>query len=68
MPQLNKDLPDTTDPVGRKFRRGVDWVERALDDRWPAREKANTRSGEYRPLDDVSREGRPAKYRRYPSG
>lgn len=67
MGELHRDKRDTTDPVDDKLRRGVDWVEKALDDRWPARGKANTSSGEYRPLDDVSREGRPAKYRKYPA-
>lgn len=68
MGKLHRDERDTTDPVDAKLGRAVDWVEKALDDRWPARGKANTRSGDYRPLDDVSRERRQVPYRKYPSG
>ena len=64
---LNRDRPDTTDTVGPKLRRGVDWVEKALDDRWPARGQANLSPREYRPLEDVSRAGRPAEYRKRPN-
>jgi hypothetical protein len=64
---LHRDLPDATDPVGPKLRRGVDWVEKALDDRWPARGRANQVDGEYRPLEDVSRGGRLEPYRKWPS-
>ena len=65
--ELHSNEPDTTDPVGPKLRRGVDWVEKALDDRWPARGQANLRAREYRPLEDVSREGRPAEYKKRPN-
>lgn len=59
---------DTTDQAGDdKFRRAVDWVEKGLDDRWPARGTANNRDREYRPLEDVSREGRQTPYRKWRS-
>lgn len=67
MGRLYSNEPDTTDPVGRKFRRGVDWVEKAYDDRWPARGQANIRTREYPPLEDVSREGRLTEYRKRPN-
>lgn len=66
--ELHSNEPDTTDPVGPKLRRGVDWVEKALDDRWPARGQANVRTREYRPLDDVSREGSTTRYLKYERG
>ena len=59
---------DTTDPVDNKLRRGIDWVEQGYDDRWPARGQANVPTREYRPLENVNREGRQAKYRKWPSG
>ena len=66
--ELHRDERDTTDPIGPKFRRGTEWVERAYDDRWPARGLANQPTREYCPLEDVSREGRPEEYRKRPSG
>lgn len=64
---LNRDDRDATDPRDRKLRRGVVWVERAYDDRWPCRGQANIAAREYRPLEDVSREGRRVPYRKYPA-
>jgi hypothetical protein len=59
---------DTTDQAGDdKFRRAVDWVEQGYDDRYPARGRANQVSRDYRPLEDVSREGRCAPYRKWPA-
>lgn len=66
MSRLNSNEPDTTDPVGPKLRRGVAWVEQGYDDRWPARGRANQVDREYRPLEDVSREGRCVPYRKWP--
>lgn len=69
MSRLNSNEPDTTDPIGRKFRRACDIVEQQYDDRWPARGLTGRRiGGEYRPLDDVSRDGRLEEYRKRPSG
>lgn len=68
MGKLNSNEPDTTDPVGAKLKRAVDWVERGLNDRWPCRGQANVPTREYRRLDDVSREGRQVPYRKYPTG
>lgn len=68
MGKLNSNEPDVTDPVGPKFRRGVDWVEKAYDDRFPCRGQSNVRTREYQPLDDVSRQGRRTSYRKYPAG
>lgn len=65
--ELHSNEPDTTDPVGRKLRRGVDWVEKAYDDRWPARGQANIAPREYPPLEDVSRGGRQVEYRKRPN-
>lgn len=53
--ELHSNEPDTTDPVGRKFGRAVDVVEKGYDDRYPARGQANVPTREYRPLEDVSR-------------
>jgi hypothetical protein len=66
--ELNSNQPDTTDPVGPKFRRGVDVVEQQYDDRWPARGQANIRAREYPPLDDVSRQGTVTRYLKYERG
>jgi len=60
--------PDASDMRENKLRHGIDRVEKQLNDRWPARGKANTRGGEWRPYDDVSREGRTEPYRKYPQG
>lgn len=66
--RLHSNEPDTTDPVGSKFRRACDIVEQQYDDRWPARGLTGRRiGGEYRPLEDVSREGRPAEYKKRPN-
>lgn len=67
MGTLHRDERDTTDTVDKKLRRGVDWVEKALDDRWPARGQANIRTREYEPLEDVSRQGRPEEYKKRPN-
>ena len=67
MGKLNSNESDTTDPVGAKLKRACDWVEKGYSDRWPCRGQANVPTREYRPLDDVSREGRPAKYRKWPA-
>lgn len=67
MPKLHRDERDTTDPVDAKLKRGVDWVQQEYDDRFPARGHANIRTSEYRPLDNVSREGRQVPYRKYPA-
>lgn len=64
---LHRDEPDTTDPVAKKLRRGVDWVEQGYDDRWPARGQANLEPREYRPLENVNRGGRQAAYKRRPA-
>lgn len=64
--QLHSNEPDTTDPIGPKFRRACEIVETEFDDRRPARGKTGSRSGDYRPLDDVSREGRQVEYRKWP--
>lgn len=66
--ELHSNEPDTTDPVGPKLRRGVDWVEKAYDDRWPARGQANVRAREYPPLDEVSRQGSVTRYLKYERG
>jgi hypothetical protein len=41
-------------------------AERGYDDRWPARGKTGSRGGDYRPLDEVSREMVPTQYKKYP--
>lgn len=67
MSRLYSNEPDATDPVGPKFRRGVRVVETEYDDRWPARGLTGRRiGGDYRPLDDVSRDGRLEEYRKRP--
>lgn len=53
---------------GAMLRRAIDTVEQQLDDRWPARGQANVRTREYRPLDDVSREGAVTTYKKYERG
>jgi hypothetical protein len=68
MSRLNSNEPDTTDPIGRKFRRGVDVVEQQYDDRFPSRGQANIRAREYPPLDDVSRQGAVTRYMKYERG
>lgn len=65
--ELHSNQPDTTDPVGRKFGRSVRIVEECYDDRWPARGQANVRAREYRPLENVSRGGRQAEYKKRPN-
>jgi hypothetical protein len=60
--------PDATDEVGpAKFRRAIDTVEQQYDDRWPARGPTGGRSRDYRPLEDVSREGRIVEYKKRPN-
>jgi hypothetical protein len=56
---------DATDQRDNKLREACGYVERTYDDRWPARGKANTPGGDYRPLENVSREGRQAPYRKW---
>lgn len=63
---LNTNVRDATDTIGDKFRRACEIVETEYDDRRPARGKTGSRSGDYRPLDDVSREGRQVEYRKWP--
>jgi hypothetical protein len=63
----DSNQPDTTDPVGRKFRRACDIVEQQYDDRWPARDTTGKRSHEWPPLEDVSRAGRLTEYRKRPN-
>lgn len=58
---------DITDPVDNKLRRACDIVQQGYDDRWPARGRANQEAFEWRPLGDVSREGRLVPYRKWPS-
>jgi hypothetical protein len=61
-------MADATDSSPNIFRRAVETAERQRNDRWPARGKTGSRGGDYRPLDNVSREGRPPEpYRKYPS-
>jgi hypothetical protein len=60
-------MADATDSSPNIFRRAVEQAEFGRNDRWPARGKAGSRGGDYRPLDTVSREGRPEPYRKYPS-
>jgi hypothetical protein len=67
MSTLHRDQRDTTDLVDRKFRRACDIVQEQLDDRWPARGTTGQVPREWRPLEDVSREGRLAPYRKWPS-
>jgi hypothetical protein len=62
-----RNTPDASDPVGPKFRRAINIVEQQYDDRWPARGPANSRSREYRPLENVSREGRQEEYKKRPN-
>lgn len=50
-----------------ELRRAVRIVEEQYDDRWPARGTANSRAREYRPLENVSREGRQEEYRKRPN-
>jgi hypothetical protein len=60
--------PDATDQVGPgRFRRAIDTVEKQYDDRWPARGHANVPTREYKPLDDVSRQGRLEEYKKRPN-
>lgn len=60
-------MMDPTDTVPDKFHRAVRIVEQQYDDRWPARGKANSRTREYRPLENVSREGRQEEYKKRPN-
>jgi hypothetical protein len=55
---------DTTDPEDNKLRRAADLVEQGYDDRFPARGRARTSSGDHCPLDQVSREGKLTPYRK----
>lgn len=66
MSRLNSNEPDTTDPIGRKFRRACDIVEQQYDDRFGARGTTGQVAREWRPLEDVSREGRLVPYRKWP--
>jgi hypothetical protein len=61
------DTPDASDGRGEKFRRAVRQVEQQYDDRWPARGQANVRTREYKPLEEVSREGRLEEYKKRPN-
>ena len=62
-------MADATDNRPNILRAGIDKAEKQRNDRWPARGKTGSPGGDYRPLDNVSREGRPPQpYRKYPSG
>lgn len=62
-------MADKTGDKGQKMlREAVVAASRGYSDRWPARGKTSSASGDYRPLDEVYREGQPVKYRKYPSG
>lgn len=65
---VRTNIRDVTDTVDAKFARGVDWVEKGYDDRWPARGQASSRgpSREYPPLENVSRASRQREYLRRP--
>jgi|307.fasta_scaffold110821_3 hypothetical protein len=67
MGKRNPDDRDAADGADRKFRRAINMVEHHYSDRWPARGAANYRDGEYRPLDDVSRQGSLTRYLKRPS-
>jgi hypothetical protein len=58
---------DTTDPVDNKLKRATEWAEQGYDDRWPARGRANQEAFEWRPLDQINRDGKPAVYRKWPA-
>lgn len=65
--ELHSNEPDTTDPVGPKFRRAVDVVQTQYDDRWGARGTTGRKTNrEWLPLEDVSRDGRLVPYRKWP--
>lgn len=60
--------PDASDQVGPgRFRKACDMVEQQYDDRWPARGTTGQRAREWRPLDQVSREGRLEEYKKRPN-
>lgn len=66
--ELHSNQPETTDPVGRKFRRACDIVQEQYDDRWPARGTTGRLTNrEWPPLEDVSRNGRLTEYRKRPN-
>ena len=60
-------MADKSDRGEENLRKAVIAAERGYDDRWPARGKTGSDSGDYRPLDEVYRSGQPVKYRKYPS-
>lgn len=60
-------MADRTDTRPEILRAAVKKASEGYNDRWPARGKAGSRGGDYRPLDDVSREGVRTPYRKYPS-
>lgn len=62
-----RNRPDATDPIGPKFARAVRIVEQQYSDRWPIRGLANTRTREWRPYEDVSREGVEVEYKKRPN-
>lgn len=64
--ELNTNVRDTTDTVDAKFRRACEIVETEYDDRRPARGTTGQRAREWRPLEDVSREGRRVEYKKWP--
>jgi hypothetical protein len=67
MNRSEDDRPDASDGRGSKFRRAIDTVQQGYSDRWPARGTANTRTGEWPPLEDVSRQGKLTEYLKRPS-
>lgn len=59
--------PDASDQVGPgRFRKACDIVEQQYDDRFGARGTTGQVAREWRPLEDVSREGRLVPYRKWP--
>jgi hypothetical protein len=64
MTNIRRDITDQRD---NKFREACDYVQEQYNDRWPARGRANQAAREWRPLDQISRDGKPAEYRKWPS-
>lgn len=60
-------MADATDTRSNILRAATQKAALGYNDRFPARGKAGSRGGDYRPLDDVSREGVRVPYRKYPS-